>query len=356
MATSPALMEATTRHAVFLERLKTSEVGKFAPFLKEMDQVLRERLSRHELTELSRQRLEKLLADVDGRLLAIMERFRGELTTDLVDVAQYEAGFEARSIDEVAENFESITPSVRQVRAAVMSNPLSVRGSGGGKLLTPFLKDWSRTERETLTGIIRRGYFEGATTQQMIRELRGTAARRFNDGALAKVNQHASSMVRTAVQHVASTARMQTWDENSDIVVGYRFIATLDSRTSAQCRALDQQVFKHGRGPKPPLHINCRSTTVAELDGRFKQLSEGRTRASRDGPVDGNQSYYGWLKNQPAAFQDEAIGPTRGRLLRSGGLTAERFTELQLHRNFEPMTLADMKRLEPLAFEKAGID
>ena len=45
----------------------------------------------------------------------------------------------------------------------------------------------------------------------------------------------------------------------------------------------------------------------------------------------------------------------RAKLFREGGLTVERFAELQLDRNFAPLTLARMKVLEPLAFEQAGI-
>ena len=66
-------------------------------------------------------------------------------------------------------------------------------------------------------------------------------------------------------------------------------------------------------------------------------------------------SYYDWLKQQPAAFQDKAIGPVRAKLFREGGLSIERFSELQLDRNFSPLTLVQMKALEPLAFERAGI-
>ncbi|MNR66542.1 hypothetical protein D3C85_1900820 [compost metagenome] len=66
-------------------------------------------------------------------------------------------------------------------------------------------------------------------------------------------------------------------------------------------------------------------------------------------------SYYNWLKQQPASFQDRAIGPVRAKLFREGGLSIERFAELQLDRNFSPLTLAQMKAIEPLAFERAGL-
>jgi hypothetical protein len=36
-------------------------------------------------------------------------------------------------------------------------------------------------------------------------------------------------------------------------------------------------------------------------------------------------------------------------------LSADRFAQLQLDKNFAPMTLAEMKLLEPLAFKEAGL-
>jgi len=55
------------------------------------------------------------------------------------------------------------------------------------------------------------------------------------------------------------------------------------------------------------------------------------------------------------AFIETAIGPTRARLLMNGGLSAERFAALQLDKNFQPLTLDEMKDLEPLAFQRAGV-
>lgn len=104
---------------------------------------------------------------------------------------------------------------------------------------------------------------------------------------------------------------------------------------------------------------NCRSTTVAVLDKAFDVLDKGATQFSRgaDGKqqVDAGLSYYEWLKTQPESFQDAAIGPMRGALLRDGGLSADRFAELQLNKNFQPITLEQMKELDPVAFDKAGI-
>lgn len=352
------LVEQTVRHQVFLERLKSGEVSKFAPFLKRIDAVIRKRLS-GDVTEYSRGRMERLLASIDDDLKTIFSDHRTALQADLFEVADYEAGFESRSINKVAANFETVVPASSQVSAAVLSAPLSVRGANGGKLLTQLIKDWSPTEIQRVTGAIRQGFFEGQTTQQIVRTVRGTRANKYRDGLLATTDRNASAVVRTAVQHVASVARQETWSANSDIIKKVRWLSTLDSRTSPECQNLDGQEFPIDSGPRPPIHINCRSTTVAVLDERYSFLSEGGTRSSR-GPdgvssVDAKESYYGWLKKQPADFQNEAIGPVRGKLLRNGGLTAERFRELSVGKNFQPLTLLEMKEIEPLAFTKAGI-
>lgn len=105
---------------------------------------------------------------------------------------------------------------------------------------------------------------------------------------------------------------------------------------------------------------NCRSTVVSVLDDRFKVLDEGATQAARgeDGEVvkvDANETYYSWLRKQSASFQDSIIGPTRGKLLRNGGLSAERFAEINLNKDFSPATLDEMREMDILAFERAGL-
>jgi SPP1 gp7 family putative phage head morphogenesis protein len=355
MAGSEALIESTTRHQVYLERLKSGEAKKFATFLKRIDKSIRDRLTSVDLTEFGRGRLERLLKSVDGDLVKIFDSHRAELTGSLVDIGQYEAGFEARNLSNAIQpdSFEVVIPAPAQVKAAILSAPLSVRGPDGGKLLDPFLLDWSRGERQRLTGAIRQGFYEGQTNFQILRAIRGTKANGYRDGLLNVTSNHADAVVRTAVQHSASVARFESWDANSDILSGYRWVSTLDGRTSPACRSLDGNVYQLGKGPKPPIHIRCRSTTVAELNDEFDFLQEGRTRASKDGYVGGDETYYSWLKKQPLEFQQDAIGKVRAKLLRDGGLSAEEFARLNLGRNFKPLSLAEMQAKEPLAFKRA---
>ncbi|WP_312450073.1 minor capsid protein [Stutzerimonas nitrititolerans] len=356
MATAERLIEAATRNSVLLERLKAGEVQKIDPFLRRIDKDIRERLSRDALTAYSRQRLETMLATIDAMIAKVQGEFSEQLLLDLFDIGSYEAEFEARSLDQVLVNISVATPTVQAIQAAVKAQPLSVTGPDGGKLLEPFIADWLQAERNRVTGAIRMGYVQGETNQQIINRIRGTKALQYSDGLLSISRRNAEAVVRTGIQHVASVARMETWKANSDVVTGWRFLATMDGRTSTQCRSLDQRVFKMGQGPLPPLHIRCRSSMTAELDARYKFLDEDATRASKDGYVSADLTYYEWLKGQSSEFQEIALGKARAKLFRDGGLSAKRFAELQLDRRFMPLTLDQMKALEPAAFRRAGID
>lgn len=356
MATPEALINSTVRHAVYLERLKAGEVRQMVDFLQDADREIRKKLLfRSEIAAYKRDKLNRLLKEIDSLLTGLYATQVDGLLSNLKELAEYEAGFEARNLNAVVSGITFAVPAANTVWSAATLDPMSVRGAAGGKLLEPFLRDWAAGEVAAITNRIRQGAFEGQTNAEIVRSIRGTKALRYKDGLLEISRRHAQAVVRTAVQHVASAARRQTWERNADLLSGYQWVSTLDSRTTQQCRSLDGKTFKLGEGPMPPLHIGCRSTTVAELDDGLDFLDEGATRSSLTGPVDADLTYYQWLKRQPAAFQDSAIGPTRGKLLRNGGLSAERFSELQLDRNFQPLTLDEMRQLEPQAFARAGI-
>lgn len=358
MARNLRLDDILTRHQVFVQRLSRAEANKFAAFLREMDRELRLHLSGDELTAFSRTRLERLLGEVTDMLDEVYAKFTGQLTESFNDIAAHEAGFSSRALT-VVSDIESAVPGATQIRAAVFTNPIAVTSHGGGKLLKDFIKDWSQAEIKAVTGAIRRGVFQGQSNSQIVQAIRGTRKANYADGLLETTSRHARGVVQTAVQHVSAMARAETFAENGDIVTGIQWLATLDNRTCTSCGALDLKEFPINKGPRPPLHVNCRCTVTAVLAKKFEALNVKTVRPSV-GPDGAQQAsagvnFYDWLKQQPAEFQNVAMGPRRAQLLRDGGLSADRFAQLQLDKNFEPMTLAEMKLLEPLAFKEAGL-
>jgi SPP1 gp7 family putative phage head morphogenesis protein len=357
-----SLTTITTRHQSHFERLKSHEAAKIDEFIKEMDASIRELLTRDDITEFSRARLEQRLRQVEKLMRGTLADYRKVWRESITEAAQYEATFEGRSLEQVVEGVELAMPTNKQIETAVFSTPIGdIPGPMGGQLLEPFMDLMDSNEIRKVHGAIRAGYAQGDTTDKIVRRIRGTKRAGYRDGLWAGTKREIEAVVRTSLQHAAGVARAEVWQKNDEVIKAVRIVAALDSRTSTICRSLDGREFPLDKGPRPPFHINCRTSVVAVLKKKYADLSLDRTRSSRDPEtgdvesVSAGKTYYGWLKGQPANVQDSIVGVTRGQLLRDGGLSAKRFAELQIDKNLEPMKLADMKKLEPAAFERAGL-
>lgn len=358
---SKHLTDIATRHQVFLERLKTHHADDFALVFDKLNIATRAALAEltgPKVSDASKTALNSILSDLRRTNLEFLDAAQEDLFSNLEKLAGYEAGFEARSFQSVAASVRLKTPEAADAFSDALARPLSVNG----QLLDPFVSKWAEGEVGRVNDTVRKAWGDGWSVDRLTSAINGTKRLNYTDGILgipgtsaAVARRNARSVARTAVQHVASSARMATWEANADVVNGYRFVATLDSKTTQVCRSLDGNVYELGEGPIPPVHIGCRSTTVAIVDPSLDFLDEGATRSSDDGYVPADLTYYDWLKTQSAEFQDEAVGKTRGQLFRNGGLSVDEFASLNLGRNFQPLTLAEMQKLEPLAFKRAGI-
>lgn len=347
-----ALTNSAVRHQVMLERLKAAEAREFNKLIPILERQVRETLAKlgDPVTSLTRARLNALLRELRAAQAAALGKAQDKLLKRLRNIAAYEANFEAESVNaHTPRGFALTAASGEAAWASATAVPLSATGD----LLEPFIKDMTTREVSTINKVIVRGYSEGWTNDEITRVLRGTKKLNYKDGLMSSLGKHNATLVRTSIQHVSNQAREATWTENE--ITKYRWVSTLDSRTTSQCRSLDGKIFEVGKGPRPPIHMNCRSTTVAIIPG-LENLSDLLTRASQDGQVKGSVTYYEWLKTQSAQFQDQVLGAKRGKLFRDGGLSSERFAQLQLGTAFEPLSLEEMQKLEPLAFRRAGID
>jgi SPP1 gp7 family putative phage head morphogenesis protein len=175
-------------------------------------------------------------------------------------------------------------------------------------------------QAEQFSQVVRNGLLTGETTPSIAKRLIGnlqfgeeakTVRQLVAAGgqATAVADNQVMALVRTSINQVANSASQQVYEANQDITKKYRYVATLDSRTSSICAALDGREFEYGRGPMPPQHFNCRSTTVPIIDPDILPPSTIAKRASADGPVPINTSYGQWLKDQPRSVQQDVLGP-----------------------------------------------
>lgn len=350
------LTDIAVQRQVLLERFKANQVRTYTKTLRKVDATIRAQLAGPNLTDFRRSRLNKQLLSLKAALMGDFQEYIDALNVEMKKLGKVSADLEAGTINAYAPGVDIATPSTNQIWAAVTTEPLSMTGPTGAPLLESFMANWAESDADMVTAAVRQGYLLGETNAQISARIRGTSALNYADGVLAANRQHADTVTRTAIQHVANTARSAVWAANDDIIEEYEIVATLDSKTTVTCRSMDGKRFPVGKGPTPPFHPNCRTTTVAVLKGEFgRLLEEEGTRASVNGQVPAGETYYEWLKRQKPSFQDLALGPTRGQLFRDGGLSVERFAALQLGKNFQPMTLDQMRKLAPGAFKKAKL-
>ncbi len=346
------LRDNAIRHAVLLEQLKAGELKNLQGYYKQLDQIIRELLTRQELKDYSPKSYQQFLKIAQKEIQVVLEDMAKDINNKLTDIVLYEAEFEQKTLSKtLGQEFKGVTNAA--LLASLSLVPLQVSGFNAGKTVNDIISSIPY-ESQRLVNAIKVGVVQGKTNSEIIRFIRGTKANRYTDGILNVVRNSIDSSVRTLISHTATVAKEEVYKANDDIIASVQWISTLDRRTTASCRFLDGKIFNRGEGPRPPIHYNCRSVIIAvtKLSAKF---SEGATRASETGQVSADLTYYEWLGQQSSAFQDQALGPTRGKLFRDGGLSAEQFAALQVDRNFTPITLARMKELEPLAFERAGL-
>lgn len=328
-------------HQVWLQRNASHEVNELAPFIQQMRDEVRAQVLQFGDDSRTRQNLEKMLRDLDNILSGITDDWESKLTEDLQELAGYESDWTVRTLsDNVSAEF--VTPSPEQVWSAIKFDPLAL--SDRPVDFNQLLENWSETEKTRLVMGVKSGFVQGKTTRQIVKEVVGA-------GGLADVSQrNAATVVRTALNHVSTQAREQVYAKNSDIVEKYEWVSTLDSRTSTICRSRDGQKWEIGKGPLPPAHPNCRSATAPVISSEFDFLDVGAKRAARGAEggtqVDASTTYYDFLKQQPAWFQDEALGPVRGKIFRNSGISPEEFRTISVDAFGRPLTLNQMAELD----------
>jgi len=358
MGVNGTVQDSAILHAVFLERLKTSECKTMLSFLNDkvfpdVAKTLETRLARIASRGLDRgpwttQQYREMLKATDGLLRGGYKEAGVQLQKRLGDIGIYEAKFQRSVLQGIIDEgagtgviADITTPSLVTLRSIATSKPFEGR----------FLKEWyeglGANTQQAVADQVGIGIATGEPTAKIVQRLTGTRAGGFVDGVLHTSRRHAETVVRTAVSHVVTQAREMTYKDNKKVIKGVRYLATLDSRTTDVCISLDGQVFGIYEGPRPPMHHQCRSTTVPvikswkELGIKLKEAKAG-TRASMNGQVPAKMTYGQWLKNQPKSIQNEVLGKGRAKLFRRGKVPVDRFVD----NKFRSLSLKELEALE----------
>lgn len=109
-------------------------------------------------------------------------------------------------------------------------------------------------------------------------------------------HSNARRLVRTETAYIYEQAMLDVYTECG--ITEYEYLATLDKKTSEICQELDGKRFKIADALPgtnyPPMHPNCRSTTVAAFDDDVPSRRAARDDAGKYYTVPSDMSYKEW--------------------------------------------------------------
>ena len=349
------LIDAAVNHAIDLVHYSNDVVRRIRALMRNVDTDLTTKLTialqDFDPDSFTVRRLRELLAGLRTTDLDMQARLTGEITPELRNLAEYEAGYQRQLFGNSIR-----APSQDQLYAAVTSKPFQ------GKLLSEWFEGLIGTRQRRLENAIAVGFTEGRTIDEIVRTVRGRRDQNFKDGILEISRRDAESVVRTAISHTAATVREEMYSRNTDLLEAEEWVSTLDTRTTPTCQirdgleysTVDHEPIGHkvpwGAGPGR-IHWGCRSTSVPILKKDILGITSKSQRAAEGGPVSSGTKYGSWLKRQSAERQDEILGPTRGMLMRKGGVTFDRF----FNNEGRYLTIDQLRKRDAAAFAKANL-
>lgn len=281
------------------------------PILKRAERTLIEKLESGAPRTLASRRADALLREIRRTIDAGAEEFQKRLEEGGLKLAQAEESAAAGSLaSRVPVDVEWVRPSTTLLEAVAVSRPF------GGALLKDHLGKWSADTVFAMQAEIREAIVIGEGIEPMQRRLRRVADIKIAD---------ARTLARTYTSHVVNEARTVLYAENADVIAKEQWVATLDTRTCLRCAALDNKIYPVGKGPRPPLHMNCRCVRSPITRGAEYLYERGLiakpTRAAEgemNGDAPADMAFPAWLSRQSESRQREVLGPERFKLFKKG--------------------------------------
>jgi hypothetical protein len=228
--------DATVSHLLFLLRQQTQTAQEVRRFLNEqvipdLERQLRERLDEIEDVEadpapVTTQRLQTLTQEL-GAIAATGTQQAGQQVADtLAELGQQEAEWQAGSINSnLSISFEHTMPSPEQVRDAAVNSPFD------GLDLGSWYRRLGEKTRRDIDQAVRTANVEGETIRDVRQRIEQAVVGEEGGSVTNRMRQDAETIARSGVINASNRARQSFGEANSDIIAGWTWVATLDSRT-----------------------------------------------------------------------------------------------------------------------------
>lgn len=263
-----------------------------------------------------------------------------------------EINFQTRSLQMPLQGIKKVRkPTSRTVvnsltTGSFINNP-SLRADRGFR---DFFTRVGATELRTVENTVRASLIQGLEPDEIIRRVQ------LAPNGLIATRAQSNTLVRTITNNMNNNTQAELIRNNEDLLQGYIYVATLDTRTSDICKRYDGRMFPTTSSIRPSLHFNCRSTIIPQVKSyrdlgiRGLRGTAGR-RASLNGQIATPMRYSDWLRTQAPGVQNTILGSVaKGEIFRSGRLVFTRF----INTDGTPVSLARLQRLDSEILDRYG--
>lgn len=379
VSATETLANGVTTHTVDILRVGAGFRAEVIHTLSDLEGVLIAKLENDNLSVNKSAKLSALLSQSQKQIANAYSLISGTMQSNLKDLAGLEKTHTEQQVAKamnVSASLVSSGLSAKQLEA-VVNSPLLFGHSSA---------EWWAGQAESLrmkfSGAMKQGFLLGESVDELARRIRGSKDKGYADGLMPMTKRNAEALVRSSVIAISNAASIETIKEMEDIAKGIQWVATLDNRTTPECKGLDRKVWRlpdfepvgHAQNfPGPTAHWNCRSRQIPvlrsweELSGKSlpsigdeellaatkaNLVDSGMMNAEEaadvtlnknakqlDGEPAGMKDYGDWLSGKSDAAIDKILGPGRGELFRAGKASLSDM----LDQNNRPLTIAQLK-------------
>jgi SPP1 gp7 family putative phage head morphogenesis protein len=255
----PSLLDLTLRRQIYVEGLKFGRALDAHAAIVRLNVELRNQLAQvdfKQLDDLTQLELRKLIRRLKDAAKRIFDPWLSGLIDWLRDYVNADHDMLYRLYGNAGHGPGEVQD--RKDNAALFAAYARVPMAATGTLLLPYLTAIGLTAAVKIERAVMIARANRATKDDLIRALTGTP-QLGRGGTTDELDRAARAVTNTVLAHLAA----QVSDDVAGSIFGfYQWVSMLDNRTTPICIDRNGNVYVFGKGPQPPAHVNCRSTTV----------------------------------------------------------------------------------------------
>lgn len=301
------LLNTVLRHQIYLEGLKGKKNAEFFTTIAQLSVGLKRDLAfitYDNLGDMSKRELNKLLATLKKTARSIFDAYLNDIIRWLQDYMEVDYDFWKFAFGLIAGEPVEDAPDEDEVWTDIGTTPMGANGL----VWRTFLTATGILGTNKIVNLVTQHWANNSKKQELLDALLGTKDANLNDGLLATLARQGNAASNTVIQHIAANVNgavaNSIWEE-------YEWISVLDNHTTQICISRNGLRWVYGKGPIPPAHVGCRSTTAP---------------VTSKGPLRDMPSYAVWARAQSEAFREDAFdGEPGSKYAGSKPLTLEEF-------------------------------